>query len=484
VTSSPVAITTRPANDDAGFVSATAADASVSLSLATDAGMPTSESVPTILEGGRVVDFFDFQPQQVGLRVMAQTDGFKSFLVLNKIPDRNRFSFVLDAPGLTPTLTDYGSIALVDDAGATVGRLPSPLLLDSSDIDGSGGGVFTSAASWLVDTSGGASVITAAIDRDFLDEAVMPAYLDISLVDFAPAASSADVTFVSSSHPNAALAGFQRPESAGWDELWLGRQPNTHNDNDVLVRFNGLASLLGTVDVASASLEVLPYFQHTDGGTTVVRPITSDWNASSVTWSTQPTADEADTARSTSDGGAWASIDVSSYVTGVLSHGATDYGLMLSGNDSGAATWKRLAASDSGDSAEYGPRLVVTWSGLRPTGQPVTQGGVAGTRLTWTSPAIAGGQLRFQVQVSHDGFATVDVDSGTVKGKAGKLNDWLLTANATLPGGTYEWRVRSKYGADTAWSPWSPPVSIAAAAPSGYVYSEDGSVPHAAAGAY
>ena len=146
--------------------------------------MQPSKSVPTILDGGRAVDYFDFQPQQVGLRVMAQTDGFKSFVVLNKVPDRNRFSFVVNAPGLTPTVTDDGGIALVDDAVATVGRMPSPLLLDSSDMDGSGGGAFTSAASWIIDTSGATPVITAAIDRDFLDEAVLPAYLDISLVDF------------------------------------------------------------------------------------------------------------------------------------------------------------------------------------------------------------------------------------------------------------------------------------------------------------
>ena len=203
-----------------------------------------------------------------------------------------------------------------------------------------------------------------------------------------------------------------------------------------------------------------------------------------MTWATQPTADESDAGSSKSDAGAWASIDVSSYVTDLLSHGATDYGLMLSGDGSGAATWKRLAASDAGGSAQFGPRLVVTWSGLRPAGQPVAAGGVAGARLTWTAPALAGTQTRFQIQISHDGFATIDIDSGSVKGRDGKLNEWLLTSGASLSGDSYEWRVRAKYGTDSAWSPWSNPVLISAPAPPGYEYSESGSVPHAAAGAF
>jgi cell wall-associated NlpC family hydrolase len=477
VASSPVVITTRPADDADGFISAVTGDFSVSLGLATQSGIDSSKSVPMVVEGGRVVDYFDLQPQHVGLRVAGRTDGFKSFIVLNKATDQNRFSFVLDAPGLTAALADDGSIALSAADGLVVGRLPAPVLLDSSDVDGNGGGVFTSAASWSLDTTGDAPVLTAVIDRDYLEEAVLPAFLDVSLVGFGGAAPGADVTFVSSTHPNANLTGLQRPESAGYDELWLGHQPNTRNDNAVLLRFNGLAALLGTVDVASASLELLPYLQKTANGATVVRRATSDWSASSVTWLTQPTADDEDALTVTTEGGAWSTIDVSAYMTDVLSRGMADYGLVLSGDGSAGTSWKRLAGSDAGGNAEFGPRLVVTWSGLRPSALPADPA-AAGT-LSWASPSFAAPQARYQVEISDDGFATAATASGTVKGQAGKAASWSVPPDA-LGDGAYEWRVRVKYGTDTAWSPWSTPASLTVGVPALSGAGDGVLVPHGA----
>ncbi len=457
VTNSAVVLRTRAADDAAGFLSASAGDYSVSLGLAKGAGMDDSTSAPQILDGGRVVDYFDFQPKSVGLRVLAQTDGFKSFLVLSKVPDRNRFSFVLDAPGLTPVVADDGSVVLNDANGVTRGRFPRPLLIDSSDMDGSGGGVFTSATTLSVDTSGEQPVLTVAVDHAFVDEAVMPAFVDLSLTEFPQPTAGADVAFTSSAHPNANLHGFQRPESPGFDEVWLGHQPDSQNNNDAFIRFAGIAAVLGTVDVASASLELLPYFQQTTDGATTVRRVTADWSADSLTWTTMPALDGLDGQSVTSVSGTWTSLDVSNYVTDLLSRGVTDYGLVLSGDQTTNGTWKRLAASDAGEAAQFGPRLVVTWSGMRPaplTGTPATDPAAA-PALTWTQPDLAGAQVRFEVQVSHDGFVTIDADSGTVKGKLGKTGEWTPAPDALSASGTYEWRVRAKYGSGTDWSPWS-----------------------------
>ena len=234
--------------------------------------------------------------------------------------------------------------------------------------------------------------------------------------------------------------------------LVASRAPGS--DNEVFLRFDGIDSALGTVDVASASLELLPYFQDGDGTTTVYRA-TQDWNADAVTWSARPAVDEVDKMTVQGTAGTWTSVDVSSYLTDVLSRGQADYGLMLAGDETAKSTWDRLAASDAGASAEFGPRLVVTWSGLRPTaGTAALTSNTAPTSLTWTNPLLTATQMRFEVQVSHDGFATVDVDSAAVKGKAGKLTQWTLSTSS-LAGGTYQWRVRAKYGTDKGWSPWS-----------------------------
>jgi hypothetical protein len=458
VTTSPVSLSANAANDASGFLSATTGDYSISLGLTAGGAMSASKAVPQILDGGRAVDYFDFQPQSVGLRVIAQTDGFKAFLVMSKAPAGNKFSFTLNAPGLTPVLAEDGSVLLADAEGNSVARIPRPLLLDSSDVDGTGGGVFASATSLSLNTSGALPVLTVSVSRSYLQEAVMPAYIDLSLTEFGQA-PNADITFASSAHPKQSLHGFQRPESAGYDDLWLGREPGTKSDNEVFVRFDGLSNVLGTVDVTSASLELLPYVQDGDGTTTVYRA-TQGWSADSLTWSTRPTVDEADSMTVQSTAGKWSSIDVSSYVTDVLSRGQADYGLMLAGDETAKSTWDRLAASDSGANAEFGPRLVITWSGLRPTaGTAAPASASASTTLAWTNPMVAASQMRFEVQVSHDGFATIDGDSGTVKGKAGKDTQWTMPTSS-LSAGSYQWRVRVRYGTDKSWTAWSTAKTI------------------------
>lgn len=470
VTQSPVVVTTRPADDAQGFVSAWAADTSVSLSLAQNNAISPSSSVPQIVSSGRVVDFFDFQPQAVGLRVLAQTDGFKSFLVMGKEPTRLKFSFDLNAPGLTPTLEADGSITLTDANGAIRGRMPRPLLLDSSDRDGSGGGLLAGGANLTVSSPAAASsadslpVITLSVDRAHLDEAVFPAYVDLSLTEFPEQSPGADVGFASSAHPNTALHGYQRPESAGFDELWLGHQPSSHNDNDVYLRFGGLVPAVGTVDVASASLELLPYAQRSNDGVTVAHEITSAWTADTLTWADKPSASTTELAPLKTTAGTWSTIDVSTYVTDVLSRGLPDYGLMLAGTEGASGSWKRLAASDDGEQAQFGPRLVVTWSGLRPTATeaPGTATAATGTAptLTWTNPELASEQTRFQVEVSHDGFATTDATSGTVKGANGSLDQWTVPPGSLTVANTYEWRVRAQFGTQKTWSEWSTPHSF------------------------
>ena len=206
-----------------------------------------------------------------------------------------------------------------------------------------------------------------------------------------------------------------------------GPSAQSRNDNEVFIRFPGLRAVLGTVDIASASLELLPYFQRANDGVTIVRRLADDWSAETLTWMTRPVVDALNPLEIKSTPADWSRVDVSSYVTDVLSHGLPDYGLVLARDETATGTWTRLAASDAGDAAQFGPRLVVTWSGLRPTATAVTpapDASVALPTLTWSQPEIAADQSRFQVEVSHDDFATIDVTSGPIKGgRQGHLVD-------------------------------------------------------------
>ncbi len=462
VTRSPVQITARPADDAAGLLGAAAGDWAVSLRLPDGS---RSQAAPTIVDDGRVVDYFDLLTEGVGLRVMAAPDGFRSFLVLSREPDANRFTLALDAPGLTAMLDELGDVLLLDEAGTTIARIPRPMLLDSSDTEGLGGGLDSAATSLELTVSEAQTLLTLVVRPRFLAEAAYPAYLDLVLTGFPAAAPAADLAFVSSRHPDAALGGFSRPEAAGAAELLLGRQPRTRHESQALLRFNELRSTLGTVDIAAASLELLPYLQRDAEVAAVVSRLDGEWSADAVTWTTLP-AVGAEIGEVLGASGAWLGIDLSDYVTDVLSRGTADGGLLLHGRPEATGTWKRILIG------ELGPRLVVTWSGLRPTAIAQDQAALGpeqqvapeepvqvATTFGWKLPALAGAHDRFALEVSRDGFATVDYATGVVKGKAGRTSEFALPADALSASGEYAWRIRVKL-AGGAWSEWSAPQTF------------------------
>lgn len=462
VTDSPVGLSVGQASTAAAFVTATAGEQQVGVRLA-ESGRSRTPASPIVSIDGRYADYFDLYGTGIGMRVFPRADGFKGFLVLRNKPRVNRFSFAIEAPGLTPAVEADGSISLRDAAGALVGRLPRPLLLDSSDVDGSGGGVFTAATSFSLDVSGELPVVTISIERSYLEQAVFPAFVDLSLAEF-PAAAGAELTFASSRHPNANFDRYQRPEGAGYAELWHGRSPSSRSDNEIYVRFPGIAETLGTVDVASAALELFPYWQRAEeAAPTVVRRVTTDWDAAAVTWNARPAAGD-ELISTTSDAGVWSDVDVSAYVAELMA-GATDYGLVLAGDDSGAVTWKRFVAEGQFGEDDLGPRLSVNWSGLRPSAVAPAGSTVLAPTLSWSHAAIAPAQSRFQVEISRDGFATSVVSSGTMKGRRGTATQWASPTKSLTQGATYSWRVRVKYEGSKTWSAWSTPQTFTYAAP-------------------
>jgi hypothetical protein len=318
--------------------------------------------------------------------------------------------------------------------------------------------VFTAATSVSLNADGELPVITISIERHRLDEAVFPAFVDLTLADF-PQASGAELAHASSRHPNANFDRYQRPEGAGYAELWHGRQPGSRNVSEIFVRFPAITDTLGTVDVANASLELFPYWQRlAEAAPTLVGRVAAEWDAAALTWNTRPAVGE-ELIAVTSDAGSWSDVDVSAYVAELMA-GASDFGLVLAGDDSGAQTWKRFVAEGQFGEDELGPRLSVTWSGLRPTGVAPAESTVLVPRFSWSHAAIAPDQSRFQVEVSRDGFATIAAKSGTIKGRRGTATEWAMPTRSLISGATYAWRVRVRYATEQTWSAWSTPQAF------------------------
>jgi len=455
---SPAALSLRGDASDGALLNLGAGGLAVGL---TPKQRVVDAAAPELDDEGRYADYRDVLGDGIGLRVFPRADGFKAFLVLAKEPDANRFPFALDAAGLTFVAELDGSITLRDATDAIVGRLPRPMLLDSSDIEGNGGAARPFAVSLrLDDIELGHAQLTVSVDRASLDEAVYPAFVDLGVVDFPTTATSAGHTFASSAHPNANFSTYQRPEAPGYTELWHGRRPERRDDNAAYLRFAGLGELLSDVTVESASLAAFPYWQDdpAEPATTWMTRVAEDWDLRTLTWNTRPLAD-AELITFETIQGTWSAMDVSAYVQSVTSGATPDYGVVLHADDQGRGHWKRFVVESGLGAGMLEPRLVVNWSGLRPlTGAAAVETTGATQTLAWSNSAIAAAATRYQVQVSDDGFETV-LSSARIKGAAVAENAWTA-ARSDLGTGTFQWRVRARYGEEADWSAWSEAASF------------------------
>ena len=444
----PVTLTLRAAESSAPLLRAAGAGLSVGLTPSGIAG----DAVPELAAEAGYADYRDALDPEIGMRVLPRADGFKAFLVFADKPEARSFGFELAAQGVAPALEADGSLVLRDAAGVVVGRFARPMLLDSSDVEGEGGGVRADAAAFRLEEGEveGNHRLVVTIERAALDEAVYPAYVDLGLVDFPSAALAAGHTFVSSTHPNGNFSTFQRPES-GYAELWHGRRPDRRDDNEAYLRFPGAAELLRGTTIESASLAAFPYWQ--DGSDapaqTWLGRVATDWDLRTVTWKTRPEAVLDGVSHATQQG-EWTQIDVSTYVRDIAA-GAADFGLVLHADGAGRGHWKRFVAESGLGEGALEPRLVVTWSDLRPTITSTTNDGTS-IDVAWANATLAPTANRVQIQVSSDGFATTAMQL-KLKGNAAAAGVSSLPADALEPG-TYSWRVRAKYG-DAAWSGWS-----------------------------
>ena len=454
VGSSPVIVNAFASDTATGFLTLAAGESTISI--ARVAGPDAGAQTPLILADGRTVDYFEFYGD-VGLRVFALPDGARTFLVFSEKPKVNRFSLRVAADGVSALQELDGSITLVDAAGVAIGRIPRPLLIDSTDVAGAGGGVFSGAASLSVAAQDdGTQLITVEVARGALNEAVYPAFVDFTLVDFPAAAPGADLAFVSSRHADRAFPGAARPEQPSYADAWLGRQPDSRNDNAIYLHFDDPQTVIGDADIEGATLELYPYWGSDRGVPVTVRDVRAAWAPETLSWLTQPPADT-ELGSVTLTAGQWSSLDLTA---SVLAHaaGTPGYGLVLAAAHPGPGSWTRLIARDQSEEIAFGPRLVVTWSGLRPTLGVAPDSLPLAPVLAWTNAPVAAEQQRYEIQVSTDDFATIAASSGVARGDSGLVTTWVPPADE-LEQRKYLARVRTR-SAEYGWSEWSEPYAF------------------------
>lgn len=461
VTSSPVEVRLRPFAAAGGFLSLSAQERTITFDLPL-AAVARPAAVPAVRSEGAYAELRDLLAGGVDLRVFPRPDGVKTFLVLESPLAAPAYTFVVRSPGLSLAAEPDGSLAFRDGAGQVAGRIPRPFLVDSSDIAGEGGGIYSEAVSMALTKVAGETAITLTPDPAVLATATYPVYLDPTVTTFPNDTGSAADTFASEASPTTNFDAYQRPDAPFYFEHWLGEKPSVPGKaNQVFLKFAGLAAVIDSAHIDTATLKVYPYHQAQSPSTVWIKRITESWAAGSLTWATRPAQARVvfpDETSLTTSAGATANFDVTNTVQAWMDGVVPNNGLMLHENGNGSTYWKRLIAREEGGSDAL--RLRVEWHRPIATASSPVSSGYLGTdrRLTWSyddnDTAASNAQSHYQVQVSASStFATLlaDGDSGVV---AGTATSWVIPTSVTLSaGGTYYWRVKVKDG--TGWSAWS-----------------------------
>lgn len=451
----PTVLSLAEADSVDGFVTLAGGGHTISFRLPAGTAPGTPGTKPVIDPSGRFADYADFLPGGIGLRVFPRADGVKSFIVLPEKPAQTSFSFEVYAPGLTLDAEEDGTLAFRDAAGNVVGRIPRPFMVDSSDVEGLGSGIYSEAVTVSLEKAGETSVITLTVDPEFLETAVYPVYIDPTTTTFPTGTTTAGDTFANSQTPNTNYTTYQRPDSPFYYEQWHGNTPGSSYYNEVYLRFNSILETLGAAHIDSASLQFYPYWQywHYEWRPTWAERVTSDWSAASLTWNNRPsTTDDLSPGTFDTKEGVWADFELTAHVQDVVNGSVPNYGVMLHANGTGQGNWKRIVSRN--DPGSLKPKLVVQWSPFTVSAAYPVGGPTATRTLSWSND-LDGPITWYEAQVSTQAanFNPVLVSSGQVQASA---TSWTIPGTTTLTAGaTYLWRVRAKFGGNASWTAWS-----------------------------
>lgn len=462
ITQSPTQISLSAADAVGGFLTLAGSGRTISFGLPSGVSPGQSGTEAQLLDNGGYAEYANFLPGGIGLRIFPHTDGFKSFLVLPSHPATNSFSLAIDAPGLTLVAEDDGTFSFRDAQDFVVGRIPRPFLMDSSDPEGFGGGLYSEAVTMTVTSNGSGYTLTLTVDPAYLDSAVYPLYVDPTTTSFPDdTGTAAPDTFASQRYPNSNFNTYQRPDSPYYYEMWHGKEPTYLQYDEAFVRFKDVRTTLGDVHVDQAYLEFYPYWQyyHYQARPSWIRRVTQDWTAGSLTWNNRPTVDGTDLGQFDTTEGNWSHIDLSDFVQKVLDQTWDNYGFRIDADTTGIGDWKRIVSRDDTHTPDRRPHFDISWH--LPSATPSTPTGnawIPDRTLNWTysSGATSGtAQTKYQAQVAttSTGFGSPCRDSAQTTGSG---TSWTFpsTGSCTMNEGTsYWWRVSVFDG--VVWSNWS-----------------------------
>jgi RHS repeat-associated protein len=377
-------------------------------------------------------------------------DTLKELLILAQSPSLSQapthYEFPMTLTGLTPHANPDGSISITDPGGTEVYRIPMGTMWDSHVDPLSGIPAYGAVHTSLIQDQRGWVVVLDA-DRTWLDDPARtyPVFIDPTLYFGAGRSGGGDDAFITDAAPNSNFNVFWSSAQGRYINR-LGYYDTGTGTNRSYLHYD--TSFLNGRHILSA--QWVGYFSWSYYATTrtnyYIYPITSWWNAGSVTWNGQPSQAGA-VVQDQAVRGDWRAPDITSTVANWASGAWPNYGLALDTNGEGTGSWKNISADENSDgSASY---LQITYNTPPSVASPsAPSNGSSFHNFTPTLSASASDadgdpiQYYFRVALNSDAETNVVYNSG-----------WVSSTSVTLPAGlpqnrTYYWHAYSDDGVD------------------------------------
>jgi len=365
----PATASAAPATESAD---AAAADPLASMTLPSGASVGydlSGAAAVTPVVSGSTATYSSILPG-TDLELQTFTSGVKETLILDSPAAANEWVFPLRLNGLTPRMTDDGSVELLDASGTAKAWFPHGFMADSKFNAQSGEMTRSSAVSMTLTTVDGGPALRIVADRAWLND---PARVYPVRVD--PTVTTSDTGDVYVDNDSDTTASDQNG-----DNLPIG----TYNSGTTKARsFIHLSEFdddgLTGKRVTAASLKLYLTWQYscTVDRIFYVHAATESWTVADLSTSTYPGAsvssssigsltvtDPGDACTNTSANrsvGEWVTVPLSVATFNDWSSGGSNLGLALLSSVSDSYAWKRFTSANY-SSGTYEPKLSLTYT--------------------------------------------------------------------------------------------------------------------------
>lgn len=284
----------------------------------------------------------------VDIEYIPLNEGVKENIILNSVPESNKFSFWLEINNAYPEMTEYGAILFKDNkTKEEIGAIPAPYMFDSSEDT-----AYSTDVHYELAEAEGGYILTVVVSEEYLNctDRVYPVTIDPT-VTFEGNDEVRDV-YIKSGYPNTNFySSDTRLMPVGYGSELISR---------TLVKFPGLQSAISGKIIRAAGFHAKEHDNSSTFCNVKVWRITESWASNTVTWNNRPSISDFSNDIETNTGSAWHLWSVTELVAKWANGQWSNYGLMMRATVENSSNYDDYYGSRT-TSTDYRPYLNVNY---------------------------------------------------------------------------------------------------------------------------